>query len=207
MKWALTVILITFVVTTAMAQSEKFESETYIGINGGYTASQVNFLPSIRQDYFIGNHGGFIFRHNSQAHLGVQAELNFVQRGWQEQSAYKRQLDYLELPFLTHIYVGKQLQFFFNIGPKLSIMLNNNVIATGTESAAAKQYAELNKPIDYGFCGGIGVQLKTRTQVFIIDTRFNYSISNIFPDQLTDHFSTSNNINASLSAAWLIRTK
>ncbi len=205
MKWALIAIMLV-VVTTVAAQARHFESETYIGINGGYTASGVNFLPSVRQDYFLGNHGGLVFRHNSQPHLGVQAELNFSQRGWQEQNGYTRQIDYIELPFLSHIYLGDKVQFFFNLGPKLSVRLNDNVVATGSASPSAKQYAQLNKPIDYGFCGGIGVQVKTRSHVFLIDTRFNYSISNIFPDQLTDHFSNSNNINASLSAAWLIRT-
>lgn len=189
------------------AQTAAFLPESYWGINGGTTVSMVNFMPSVQQNYILGYSGGVVFRHNSQNHLGMQAELNFSQRGWSEQSGYIRQLNYIELPFMSHFYVGNKVQFFLNLGPKVSVLLNDNQIAAGNGAPTSEQYKAIQNPVDYGFCGGFGLQLKAGRQLFILDTRVNYSISTLFSDKLTEHFRNSNNMNAALTAAWLISTK
>ena len=58
--------------------------------------------------------------------LGLQAELNFIQHGWDEkfedqpQYKYSRTINYFELPILTHIYFGsKRFRVFVNLGPKI----------------------------------------------------------------------------------------
>lgn len=191
--------------STTKAQKQ-FSSETYFGINGGYALSMVNFSPSVRQTFQPGYQGGVVFRHNSQKNMGVQAELNFMQRGWNEESGYIRQLNYIELPFMSHFYFGNTVQFFINIGPKLSYLLNDKVLSPPSTPSQAEQYGALTLPFDYGFCGGVGVQLKLGRQIVLLDTRVNYSIATLFPDRLTDHFRNSNHMNASLSAAWLLRT-
>ncbi|MCE1155513.1 MAG: PorT family protein [Bacteroidales bacterium] len=201
------------VVTTVMicclnpiqAQNQ-FAAETYVGVNGGYALSMVNFLPSVRQTFQPGYQGGVVFRHNSQNHMGVQAELNYMQRGWNEESGYVRQLNYIELPFMSHFYFGNKIQFFINIGPKLSYLLNDKGLSPPSTPSQAVQYGELTRPLDYGFCGGFGLQVRFGRQIVLLDSRVNYSISTLFPDRLTDHFRNSNHMNASLSAAWLIRT-
>jgi hypothetical protein len=191
--------------SSIQAQNE-FSSETYFGFNGGYALSMVNFSPSVHQTFQPGYQGGVVFRHNSQKNMGVQAELNFMQRGWNEESGYIRQLNYIELPFMSHFYFGKKVQFFINIGPKVSYLLNDKVLSSASTPSQAEQYGALTLPFDYGFCGGFGVQLKMGRQIVLIDTKINYSIATLFPDRLTDHFRNSNHMNASLSAAWLLRT-
>ena len=198
-------ILVAFV-AGGSAQTTTFVPETYVGINGGATLSQVYFMPSVDQNFLQGYSGGLVFRHNSQNHLGMQAEINYSQRGWSEQSGYTRRLDYVELPFMSHFYFGKKMQVYLNLGPKVSVLINENTSGSGNNTTVAEQYKKIANPIDYGFCGGIGFQLKAGRQIFLIDTRVNYSISTVFSDRLTDHFRNSNHMNAALTAAWLIKT-
>lgn len=204
-------ILVTFTVLFSLlsvgwAQKPSFTPESFLGITGGATVSMVNFLPSVNQDYLMGYSGGIVFRHNSQAHLGMQAELNYSQRGWKELNGYSRQLEYIEFPFMSHFYVGKKVQFYLNLGPKVSVLIHQSVQSNASGNASAEQYKPIDNPIDYGFCGGFGLQVHAGRQVFLIDTRVNYSISTLFSDRLTDHFRNSNNMNAALTAAWLIKT-
>jgi hypothetical protein len=204
-RWV-ALLFLAFTAVSVSSQKKEFVPEMYIGANGGTTLSMVNFKPAVQQSYLMGYHGGMVFRYNSQNHLGVQAELNYMQRGWNELSGYSRRLDYVELPFMSHFYFGRALQFYFNIGPKVALLIGNQVLTPSAEISTAEQYSAIDRPIDYGFCGGFGFQLKTGKQIFLIDTRINFSTGNIFPDRMTDHFATSNNMNASLSAAWLIKT-
>ncbi|MDD3196530.1 MAG: hypothetical protein PHU68_12155 [Paludibacter sp.] len=79
------VLLIGFLTSTGMsAQTNDFTAETFLGVNGGSTLSMVNFLPAVNQSFLMGYHGGIVFRHNTQNHMGLQAELNYMQRGWNE---------------------------------------------------------------------------------------------------------------------------
>lgn len=203
---SLLLILIVTFSTEIYSQSKAYKPETYFGLNGGSTFSMVNFLPAVPQTYLSGLHGGLVFRHNSQKSLGMQAELNYSQRGWQEEDGYARRIDYLEIPFMSHFHFGRAFQFYVNIGPKVSIKIGDKVLTPLSSVDNGVQYGALTIPLDYGFCGGLGFQLKTGKQVFVIDGRINFSTATIFPGQMTDHFKNSNHMNASISAAWLFKT-
>lgn len=205
-RLVLLIVLLTLL-SGVSGQQSTFTPETYMGFNGGATVSMVNFMPSVPQGYLNGYSGGVVFRHNSQNHLGMQAELNFNQRGWNENSGYIRRLNYIELPFMSHFYFGNKVQFYLNLGPKVSVLLGDVVEGNYAGALTAEQHQPIANSIDYGFCGGFGLQLKTGKQIFLIDTRINYSINTLFTDRLTDHFRNSNNMNAALTAAWLIQTK
>ena len=108
----------------------------YIGLNGGMAASTVNFNPKVSQSFLIGYTGGLVFRQISQKSLGFQAELNYMQRGWQESDGnYSRQLNFIELPIMTHFNFGKKFRFFFNIGPKLGYLISENVLLNNQQTS------------------------------------------------------------------------
>jgi len=48
---------------------------------------------------------------------------------------------------------------------------------------------------------------KISKNVFQLDARANYSLSDIFSNNKTDYFDTSNNINVSLNLGWLWQVK
>ncbi len=203
--------LLTLFISTSRisAQQRTFQPETWIGFNGGATASMVYFRPTVNQSYILGYHGGISFRHISEKSLGIQTELNYSQRGYTEASGnYSRRLDYLELPFLTHIYFGNKLQFFIQLGPKLGYFIGDEVLINhpGGNTTAHRQL-EIKNKFDYGFSGGFGLQFVAAKQSFQLYTRANYSVSNFFADKAADYYDNSNHMNASVSLSWMIQVR
>lgn len=198
-------LLLTF--NYSVAQNNKFVTETFIGINGGTTGSMVLFKPIIDQDYLLAYHGGIVFRHISENHFGVQAELNYVQKGWQEiDKAYAKRIDYVELPFMTHLYFGNKAQVYINIGPKIGYMIHEQTIYNN-DPTDAPQHVAIDNKFDYGFVGGLGFLFKINRQVIQLDSRANFSMSDIFSNDKRDYFDNSNNLNIALSLAWLFKIK
>ncbi len=195
--------------TVIVAQDRLEHPEIYLGVNLGATESMIQFNPTVRQGYLFGYNGGLVFRYIAEKNVGMQAELNFSQRGWTERSGkYSRKLNYIELPFMTHIYIGKKNRVFLNIGPKISYLLSEQVLVNDTINSTSTQHTTLiQNPFDYGLCGGLGFLFKIKGNIFQLDTRFNYSLSDIFSNNKRDYFDTSNNLNISVNMAWLLQLK
>jgi len=205
-------LLISLLITLSVALSAQVrldKPEMYIGVNGGITESMVMFTPAITQGFLMGFNGGVVFRYIAEKNVGVQAELNFSQRGWKEASGlYTRQLNYIELPFMTHIYIGHKNRFFFNLGPKISYLISEKTLLNTTVgSTETQQITAIQHPFDYGLCTGLGYLVNIKGKIFQLDTRANYSLSDVFADTKRDVFSTSNNLNISVNFAWLFQVK
>jgi len=185
-----------------------YKAETWLGINGGSTLSMVYFKPVVGQGVLVGYHGGLVFKHIAEKNLGIQAEINYSQRGWTESNGlYVRRLDYVEIPFLSHIHFGKNVQFYINLGPKLGYFINENVIFQGSGVPDKEQQKQsISQKFDYGFCGGPGLLFKMGRQSIQLDIRANYSISNFFNDDSKEYFDNSNHLNLSVSLAWMFKT-
>ncbi len=127
----LTVAAIGMASLSANAQTH-YSSNVAIGVKGGVDFSRVFFNPSVDQKMKMGMSGGFMFRYIEENHFGLIAELNFVQRGWEEDFEdapynYSRTLNYLELPVMAHIFFGRRGKFFFNAGPQVGLFLGDKV--------------------------------------------------------------------------------
>ncbi|MDP4239264.1 MAG: porin family protein [Bacteroidota bacterium] len=194
---------------TLSAQVRLDKPEMYFGANFGVTESMVLFNPTISQGLLMGYNGGIVFRYIAEKNVGMQAELNFSQRGWKESSGlYSRQLDYVELPFMTHIYVGNKNRFFINLGPKISYLLSDRKLLNNTGASTDVQHVNPVKyPFDYGLCGGLGLLFNINGKILQLDTRASYSLSDLFADSKSDYFSNSNNLNFSVNLAWLFQVK
>jgi hypothetical protein len=66
----------------SQAQDVPFKKEFFLGARGGMIFSNVKFKPNVEQDLYIGNSAGFIFRMISEPHVGIQIELNYINKGW-----------------------------------------------------------------------------------------------------------------------------
>jgi len=203
--------LITLVVlsVSAFAQARLDKPEIYIGANVGVTESMVQFSPTVSQNFLQGYNGGLVFRYIAEKNVGMQAELNYSQRGWKESSGlYTRQLNYIELPFMTHIYVGRKARFFINLGPKISYLISEKTLLNlTTNSTEVQQITPAQHPFDYGLCGGLGFMFNIKGKVFQVDSRANYSLGDVFSSAKTDYFDNSHNLNLSFNFAWLFQVK
>jgi len=198
-----------FISTSLLAQVRLENPEMYIGATGGATGSMVSFSPTVKQGYLLGTNAGIVFRYIAEKNVGMQAELNFSQRGWNERdSVFSRQLTYVELPFMTHIYIGTKNRVFINFGPKVSYLISDKVTKNRTTaSTLVQETTAVQNRIDYGICGGLGVLFKINKNILQLDTRVYYSLSDIYSNDKRDYFANSNNLTLSLNLAWLIQVK
>lgn len=203
------IFLFIFVSASIVAQVRLEKPEMYVGFTAGATGSMVSFTPTVSQTFLQGYNGGLIFRYIAEKNVGMQAELNFSQRGWKESTGlYTKQLNYIELPFLTHIYMGKKNRFFINLGPKISYLLSENTLVDGTvNSTETQQITAVQNKFDYGLCGGIGFLFNIKGNIFQLDARGYYALSDIYSNAKRDYFDNSKNINVAVNLAWLIQVR
>jgi hypothetical protein len=191
------------------AQSRLDKPEMYLGVTGGATGSMVVFNPAVNQSYLQGYNAGIVFRYIAERNVGVQAELNYSQRGWKESSGlFCKQLNYIELPFMTHIYMGDKNRFFINLGPKVAYLISEkNLIDNTVNSTEVQQITPIQNKFDYGLCLGFGLSFKINRNTLQLDTRAYYALSDIYSNSKKNYFGNSNNLNVSLNLAWLMQVK
>lgn len=192
-----------------LAQVRLTKPEMYLGVSGGATASMVRFYPAVKETFLQGYNGGLIFRYIAEKNVGLQAEINFSQRGWKETSGlFTKQLNYIEFPFLTHIYIGQKNRFFINIGPKISYLISErNLVDANSGGTEIQQISPIHYPFDYGLCGGLGILFNVNKNILQLDSRAYFGLSDIYPNSKSDYFSNSNHINIAVNLAWLIQVK
>ena len=208
MRRYLTYILL-FVVGVAFAQPRLREPKMYVGGQAGVMAAMVNFTPKVSQtalNPFLGANAGAMFRYLGHKYWGLQVELNWLQKGWREKTTgYRRELDYIEIPMLTHFYVGKQANFFINAGPQIGYCIYDK--AYNEQEEKAEQYFSLDYRFDWAIAAGLGMYVNTTIGVWQIEARFNYSFQNLFADHKSDYFSSSVPYNLSLNLSYLWQVK
>ncbi|MDF9829418.1 porin family protein [Parabacteroides sp. PF5-6] len=199
-----------------------FQREFAVGFGGGVNFSQIGFTPKVNQGYLQGLHGGVTVRWITNKNLGLTAEINFAQQGWQEDFSestdgahfnYSRTINYVELPFMTHIYAGNgRARFIFNVGPKLGYALSESTDtnlggATPGNHRNEQHDMPLENKLDWGICGGPGVELRTGLGTFLLEGRIYFALGNIYGNSKADFFPKSNGMTFSAKLSYLIRVK
>jgi len=178
----------------ASSQGKPFKKEFYMGAKGGMTFGSVKFKPNVEQNMVTGNTAGLLFRMISEPHVGIQTELNYLQKGWEEKPLegstqnYWHKLNYLEIPIMTHASLGnKGYRFTFNIGPSVAFLLSDsqgmNPAEPGIPASPPIQYwgQPIDLKVDFLFTGGIGSEYHfKRAGAISIDARVYYSLSNLY---------------------------
>jgi len=210
----------------AMAQTH-YEGAISVGGKGGATFSKVNFNPSVQQSMLPGMTAGVMFRYIEEKNFGLIAELNLTQRGWKEvfeesDYNYSHRFTYLELPIMTHIFFGgKRVKGFFNLGPEINIMLGDGIKSNfAYEQAADLSYfindtrhieqmtMDVNNRFDYGICAGAGMELNLNPKhSLLLEGRFYYGLTDVFPNHKTDIFSSSNSMSIMVTLGYFYRLK
>ncbi len=206
---------------SAVAQPRLRTPEIYLGIHGGALGSMCLWNPrvsgteEIHNTVLLGANGGLVFRYSGHKCCGLQLELNYMQKGWRENAEtsaytvhYTRRLDYIELPFLSHIYFGSpSFRGFFNLGPQIGYCIHDDM-GSGTQNTLAKdhpQYEPIDNPFDWGIAGGLGCYYRhPKAGIFQLEARFNFSLGDTFSHSKTAYFSQSHAMNLSVNLAYLI---
>lgn len=185
-----------------LAQNNTFKQELSVGASFGMNFSSISFAPKVNQKMKQGYQGGVTLRWITENHLGLQAELNYAQQGWEEEFEeqpeyqYSRTINYVELPFLTHIYFGgNRFNFFFNLGPKIGYALSESTVSNLNGAEPNRNNMQHDMPIekkfDWGLCGGPGLELSTGIGHFLLEGRYYYALGDIYGSQKKDPFARS----------------
>ncbi len=222
----LTFILAVVAALLVTAQTH-YEGNISVGGKAGATLSRVNFNPTVQQVMLPGVTTGVMFRYIEEKNFGLIAELNVTQRGWKEnfeESNYKynHSFTYLELPIMTHIYFGsRRVKGFFNLGPEINVMLGDGIKSNFSyQDAAVLDYflsdtrhieqmsMKVDNRLDYGICAGAGLELGLNSKhSLLLEGRFYYGLTDVFPNHKTDIFSSSNSMTIMVTLGYLYRLK
>lgn len=199
------ILLVIVSVAFAATASAQFP-EYAVGVRTGASWSMVMFEPSVSQPSMPTTfHAGAQFRMVSEKYFGIVVELNYSQRGFADKVngvVRHRRLDYMELPFMSHITFGRKLfRYFINIGPSISYMVADVPVADG--ASLPQHTMPVKNRFDYGIVGGMGFEFNTRFGIYTIDARYSFGLGNLFGSRASDHFKTSSNQNITLSLAYL----
>jgi len=214
------ILILTGLLTLAITHAQTpFKQELWIGASFGTTFSSVSFAPKIQTKQLMGYMGGVMARWNTENHIGLQAEINYSQNGWDEDFAdfpdkdykYTRTIQYVELPFLTHIYFGgKRARFFINLGPKIGYMLSEstsqNLNGVELEGWVNQQHdMPVKHKLAWGLCGGPGFELRTGVGTFSLEGRYYYALGDLFSNSKGDskNFAKSSSQVLSVKLAYL----
>lgn len=201
-----------------------YDSRIYVGGHAGVNLSRVQFTPSVSQGFNPGANVGLNFRYIEEKHFGLIVEANWEQRGWKESFkdlpySYSRTVNYIQIPFLAHIYFGTRGKFFINAGPSLSFMVGESTKSNFDFANAATmsdfknriwyQYLEpVKQKVDYGISAGIGGEFGITPQHSVyLDARLYYGLGNMLKSGRTENIRGSNSLSISVSAGYWFRMK
>lgn len=200
---------LTFVFCHPAQAQGTFRKEWSAGVSGGINASSVFFAPKVQQQLMMGYNGGVTIRWITEKNLGLQLEANFKQQGWNERFEvpegypnpetypdyrYIRRMNYLELPFLTHIYFGSErVRFFFNMGPQIGLLIGEsteeNLRGANPNKTNDQHTMAAEKKFAWGLCGGPGLEVRTGIGCFQLEARYYYSLGDFYNTRRQDVFS------------------
>ena len=206
-------ILACLLASPAMAQVGELRKNLSVGVNAGLNMSSVSFEPSIKQQSKNGMAMGFTARYMCEKYFsmlcGIQAEVNYVQRGWNEliedgsNNTYTRTMNYVEIPLLAHLAFGKDaldsgIRFFLNMGPQIGFFLSekenmsDNWDTSARPNGITQQYGKMvENKFDYGILGGAGLEMSTGIGHFLLEGRYYYGLSDFWESTKKDFFTRS----------------
>lgn len=139
--------------TSASAQVGEYRTDFAVGVNGGYTLSQVSFQPDVPEGWLGGLTGGVSFRYTCERYFksicAIAAEVNYSQMGWKENIEdkdnnpvyyvddpekqnplkYERRINYIQIPVMARMGWGRErkgLQAFVQLGPQIGIYMSES---------------------------------------------------------------------------------
>lgn len=170
------------------AQSNDFVPYSIFGIKQGINYSFVNFSPNIDVGMTLGYKGGLVYKYQNERMVGLQIELNYTQKGWTEDldtinNSYSRKLNYIELPFITHIVLGKNaLKYYANLGTAVGYLISEKESLTINDELYRREYyeKEIEKKIEFAGLGELGILLNTKIGDFQAGIRYQLSLTDLF---------------------------
>jgi len=173
--------------------AESYPKQMGFGIKGGATYNSLMLgIPLQQMNAGIDPTFGLMFSYIDKKTVGIQLELNYITKSWQENPSadliFDAKLDYIEIPMLTTLHFGNRLKFLVNFGPYISILLNEESSYNLDQRSNYFEYYEKRAPRngDFGMTGGAGLRLQTKIGLFQIEGRYTYSFQNLYDIEINN---------------------
>lgn len=186
---------------TLLAQQSTHPKSFWLGIKGGAVATRFQFNPSVRQSMYIGRTAGIQLRYEMERGASAQLEFNYVNTGWTEAFAdnslsYTRHLTYVEMPFLTQLYLEKSVvRLFVNLGPYIGFNLSDRSSVSGTRFTnlqRLRQSMPVANRISWGLTGGPGLSFRLGGRHRLeLEARATFSFADVWSNRRTDPYGQS----------------
>ncbi|NOX48019.1 MAG: PorT family protein [Chlorobi bacterium] len=189
---------------------------------GGNLSSFYN-KKGTQYSFLFGLNLGVINHYKIKNHFYLITELNYERKGgymlangitpfWDQNFTTK--LNYISLPILAKITIGRAECFYFNGGPFVSYLFSATERSVLTESSTGElvsddtqNFTTLYKRFDFGLGLGLGVSIDIYEQMkLIFDTRYNISFIPLLKDS---HYSNIKNhsINLNCGVLFILKNK
>lgn len=222
---ALVVSVLALLVALPASAQAHYVPHISVGVRGGVTMAKQDISPSVPQGWKLGSTGAVQIRYAEERHVGVIAELGWVQRGWKEDFEesplqYSRTLTFINLPILTHIsFGGKRFKAIINLGPEFCYMIGEsksanfdyNNLESVTDWPERQRHTEqlamdVKNKFDYGITAGVGCEyyLSPRRSI-TLEARYYFGLGNVFPSSKADTFSASRSTSIEISVGYNFR--
>lgn len=148
-------------------------SQFSVGYRFGIGNHGVNFEPGTlekNQKPYLRSSHGIVVVFNNMNNAGLQLEVNFAQKGWFEKidtlenTFFKRQIDYIEIPIYSHFEIGRRmLRPIIIAGPYLGFKTNDKSEYNNFDEQISRtkfnHYIQKVRNIDLGIKAGLGLRL------------------------------------------------
>ncbi len=176
---------------------DKVNAQFHIGIQGGSNLSTMDFTNNLEYkftevNYTQGFIGGLVVQFINEKHTGVQAEINYSQKGWSENDTigsnnlkYINKVSYIEMPIMTHINMGGgNFRGLFNIGPYIAYAISAKKsvkdLNTGSEESLDYTFnSDTDNRLDYGLMAGGGFEYRFPFGKLAAEARYTIGLGNI----------------------------
>ncbi len=187
------IVLFYFLDHTAVAQLA-------VGLKGGSNFSMIDVYKrpeflGLDVKQIQGFQYGAVIRYVSEKHAGLTVEFLYSQKGWKHESLneaidtlYRRTIDYLEIPVMTHFIIGsKKIRILLEGGFYGSYALSSTYrteSASGETTSGEYQFVdEVDNRWDYGLIGSAGLQVFLPMGAFEAKAFYSFGYGNIFLDR------------------------
>ncbi|MFN0048600.1 MAG: porin family protein [Cytophagales bacterium] len=172
-----------------------------VGVSGGYINSNTFFTRNQFQKTISINSvsPGLMIQHMSSKYAGLQISFQLARKGIYISDSsylYRRDIDYLEIPILTHFEIGKKkLKLIINLGPQIGFAYQSaesfsvpidSIKRKGIVKLAAKDNA--TGVFQFGVVGGLAFSYQISNFILQLEGRYYNSFTNVIAPGVYTNF-------------------
>lgn len=176
------------IASNGVAQEQQTSSEkttnSKFGIKGGLNLTNLYVEDASAEKFKVGFNAGIFWKLAVAKGFSIQPEVLYSQKGakttydnfLQGDGEYRFNLNYVEVPLLAVVNLGKQ--FNIHAGPYAAYLVSANVKDVdddGTVNGAADLNKDNFEPWDFGVAAGLGFDAEN----FTLGARYNYGLKEI----------------------------